>query len=239
MAFNFFRSEKKGAELTALSRSRYKDVWTKVSGDIDSAKMSVSGYTDEAQYVETARMTLDMLGTYVGVHPTDVILEIGAGVGRVGSALAPRCKEWIGADVSPHMVRYMKERLKAFPNARAIEISGYDLAPIPDNSIDMVYCTVVFMHLDEWDRYAYIKEGMRVLKPGGRMLVDNVNLASDLGWKFFMEHCAMKPEDRPANISKTSTPQELEIYFTRAGFEGIEHHFGDLWVIVNARKPAA
>jgi ubiquinone/menaquinone biosynthesis C-methylase UbiE len=239
MAFNFFRSDKKGAEQTALSRSRYKDVWTKVSGDIDSAKISVSGYTDEAQYVETGQMTLNMLRTYVGIHPTDVILEIGAGVGRVGAALSPHCKEWIGADVSPHMVRHMKDRLKGLANVRPIEISGYDLAPIPSNSIDMVYCTVVFMHLDEWDRYAYVKEGLRVLKPGGRMLVDNVNLASDAGWKFFMEHCAVKPTDRPANISKTSTPQELEIYFSRAGFEGIQQHFGDLWVITNATKPMA
>jgi SAM-dependent methyltransferase len=239
MPFGLFRKPKIGAQQTALSRAQYKDVWSKVSGDIDSAKISVSGYTDEKQYVETAALTLHMLETFVGVNPTDVILEIGAGVGRVGAALAPRCKEWIGADVSPHMVRHMKDRLKDHPNVRTIEISGYDLAPIPDASVDMVYCTVVFMHLDEWDRYAYIREGMRVLKPGGRMLVDNVNLASDLGWKFFEEHCAMPPANRPANISKTSTPQELETYFTRAGFEGIQHNFADLWVITHARKPAA
>jgi ubiquinone/menaquinone biosynthesis C-methylase UbiE len=131
----------------------------------------------------------------------------------------------------------MRDRLKAFPNARPVEISGYDLAPIPDGSVDMVYCTVVFMHLDEWERYAYIREGLRVLKPGGRMLVDNVNLASDAGWAFFQEHCAIPPQNRLANISKTSTPQELEIYFMRAGFEGLQHHFSDLWVISHARKP--
>ncbi len=165
-----------------------------------------------------------MLQSYVGIGPQDVVLEIGAGVGRVGAALAPICKEWIGVDVAENMLAHIRQRLAAFDNVRTVASSGFDLAAVPDASVDVVYSTVVFMHLEEWDRYNYIKEGFRVLRPGGRMLVDNVDITSDLGWKFFEEHCAVPPFERPAQISKTSTPQELETYFRRAGYEAIEQN---------------
>ena len=42
--------------------------------------------------------------------------------------------------------------------------------PIADSSIDVVYSTVVFMHLESWDRYAYVKEARRVLPPGRQAL---------------------------------------------------------------------
>jgi SAM-dependent methyltransferase len=209
-----------------------------VSKSIDEAKMAVSGYVDEDIYVRTGRGTAEMLQQFVGVSRDDVVLEIGAGVGRVGAALAPLCRHWIGADVSENMVKHMKQRLAALPNVTAIAINGFDLSAIPSASIDVVYCTVVFMHLEEWDRYNYIVEAFRVLKPGGRLLVDNVNLLSDDGWKFFEEHRAVPPAKRPSQISKTSTPQELETYFQRAGFDAIKQQFAGLWVFTYGVKPA-
>jgi hypothetical protein len=69
------------------------------------------------------------------------------------------------------------------------------------------------------------------------MLVDNIDLTSDSGWDVFLQHCAMPPKKRPAHISKTSTPQELETYFKRAGFEQIEQRRVDLWIVTYGWKP--
>lgn len=221
-----------------LSRHEYKAQWNSVSLLEDNAKFAVSGYLDEALYAETAEGTKSMLQQLVGIKSTDVVLEIGAGVGRAGSALAPICKEWIGTDVSENMIGHLKRRLEKFSNVRAVATSGYDLKEIESESVDVVYCTVVFMHLEEWERFSYVSEGWRILRPGGRMLVDNVNILSDAGWKFFEEHRAVAPSERPAQISKTSTPQELEIYFKRAGFVDIEQRWMDLWITTNGVKPA-
>jgi cyclopropane fatty-acyl-phospholipid synthase-like methyltransferase len=221
-----------------FTRDQYKGAWNSVSASEDDAKFAVSGYIDEQTYESTAIGTRDMLSQTVGIQADDVVLEVGAGVGRVGAALAPLCKEWIGVDVSSNMVRHITKRLARFNNVRAIESNGYDLSVIPDNSVNVVYSTVVFMHLDEWDRYSYVKEGFRILRPGGRMLVDNVDLTSEAGWKFFEDHCKIAPSERPARISKTSTPDELRTYFTRAGYQKIELRQWDLWLVMWGYKPA-
>jgi ubiquinone/menaquinone biosynthesis C-methylase UbiE len=218
-------------------RSQYKEVWNSVSKSEDDAKMAVSGYTDEAVYKSTGEGTRNMLLQNVGMKKEDVVLEIGCGVGRSGVFVAPVCKEWIGVDVSENMLEHTRKRLKHLHNFRTVASNGYDLREIASATVDLVYCTVVFMHLDEWERYNYIKEGFRVLRPGGRMIVDNVDITSDAGWKFFEDHCAIPPAERPANISKTSTPDELRTYFTRAGYENIVQRRWDLWIVTWGYKP--
>jgi ubiquinone/menaquinone biosynthesis C-methylase UbiE len=139
------------------------------------------------------------------------------------------------------MLSHARDRLRALDNVELVELSGWDLAPIVSESLDVVYCTVVFMHLDEWERHSYVCEAMRVLRPGGRFYVYNFNLLSDPGWEFFM---AMKenhhPLLRPPNISKSSTPDEIRTYLERAGFEEIVVSSGkqSLWLGAHARKPS-
>ena len=144
-------------------RGDYKSVWTALSGNKQDAYMFVSGYTDEDKFHADAEDTLDILRETVGIRSTDIFLEIGCGVGRVGRVLSPFVKQWIGCDVSPNMIRLASRRLLGLENIRLQEVSGYDLHPIADNSVDVVYTTVVFMHLEEWDRYNYILEAKRVL----------------------------------------------------------------------------
>ena len=92
--------------------------------------MAVAGVTDEALIAVSAQWTLQTLIRCVGIGENDVVLEIGAGVGRVGVVLAPLCREWIGTDVSDNMARYIQQRLAQFSNVRAIATNGYDLSPV-------------------------------------------------------------------------------------------------------------
>jgi ubiquinone/menaquinone biosynthesis C-methylase UbiE len=218
------------------SRHEYKATWNVLSGSIRQATLHVIGDVKEDEIRSTADVTRDVLKSTVGIRPDDVILEIGCGIGRVGQVLAPMCKEWIGCDVSANMLNHARDRLTACSNVRLIEISGFDLSPVPSASIDLVYCTVVFMHLDEWDRYNYILEAYRVLRPGGRIYVDNFNLRSDDGWNVFDVHRKAFPRYRPPHIGKSSTPQEIEVYLRRADFTQIKIQEQDLWVRGSAVK---
>lgn len=218
-------------------RSEYKKVWTALSETLSSAKMHVSGTEDEGVFETSGAGTSEFLLKNVGINPTDVVLEIGCGVGRVGKHLASRCQRWTGADVSPHMLKFAAERLANFSNVEFVELSGNDLRPIADRSIDLVYCTVVFMHLEGWDRYSYVEEAFRVLRPGGKLYVDNVDLCTDGGWAIFETHRKFPISHRPDHITVCSTPQELREYLRRAGFGEIKSHTGSELISVWGKKP--
>lgn len=221
-------------------RGDYKSVWNSLSGSKEAAYRVVSGYTDEDRFHEDAEDTLDILRETVGIRLEDTVLEIGCGVGRVGRVLSPFVREWIGCDVSANMLHLAGRRLLGLTNTKLIEISGYDLHPVADASVDVVYTTVVFMHLEEWDRYNYVLEAMRVLKPGGRFYCDNVDLASERGWQVFEESRREFPPDaRPSQISKCSTKPEIETFLKRAGFADVHvaSRF-DFWVYGWGIKPA-
>jgi len=225
-----------------LQRADYASTWERESADEELAKVAVIGVGDEAYYASTARDTVAILQRTVGIDPSDDVLEIGCGVGRVGSALAPLCHRWVGADVSANMLGHARRRLHDHPNIELVQVNGWDLHQIPDASIDVAYSTIVFMHLDEWDRYAYVREARRVLRPGGRCYVDNIDLNSRIGWELFEELAERHhPLERPPNISKTSTVEELQAYLQRAGFDDVETESAsdDLYARAWGRVPSA
>ncbi|MGH8982644.1 MAG: class I SAM-dependent methyltransferase [Acidimicrobiia bacterium] len=218
-------------------RAAYGQVWDSVSEDLEHAKLAVSGFTDEDTFALEADKTVRRLQRTVGIGREDVVLEIGAGVGRVGSVLAPLCKKWIATDASENMLRHTRERLADFDNVETVPTNGWDLKPIPSECVDVVYCTVVFMHLDEWERFNYVREAMRVLRPGGRVYIDNFNLLGAEGWGVFRQVLDdLHPLDRPPNVSKASTPQELETYLVRAGFADVVVAGETLWVYAYGQK---
>ncbi len=218
-------------------RSNYKATWEKLAQSFDDAKMAVAGHTSEEEFDRSASVTVSILEKFVDIKSSDVMLEIGCGVGRVGKLLSPRCSKWIGTDISSRMIKYAAERLKGLGNIELIELSNVGLKEIADNSVDVVYCTVVFMHLYEWDRYRYIQESFRILKPGGRCFFDNIDIISEYGWKFFMESFAYPIDQRPARIGMISTGDELKTYAEKAGFAHVQvQRWHNAWVGVTGIK---
>lgn len=223
--------------LARRGREEYKATWTTLGTGAERATEHVIGRVGEDEIRAAAGVTRAFLERLVGVGADDVVLEIGCGIGRVGEELAPRCRQWIGCDVSPAMLGHARARLQHQPNVRLVEVSGYDLQPVVAASVDLVYCTVVFMHLDEWDRYGYVLEAARVLRPGGRVYVDNFTLTSDEGWRVFEDVRMAFPRKKPPHVSKASTPQELEAYLRHAGFEDVAVETDGGWARGTGRLP--
>lgn len=222
--------------LVSHSRGDYKQVWDdEVKSDV-FARIAVCGTDDLGEYDRSGILTAQDIVAETGLGSTSRVLEIGCGSGRVGAKLAPSCGHWTGADVSKKMIETVRQALAHLPNVSFVALNGADLAGVESESLDVVYCTGVFMHLDEWDRFRYVEDSMRVLKPGGALYFDNFNLLSDDGWTLFLKVARHDPATRPANISKSSTPDELKTYAERAGFADIRIRTGSLWVTVIALK---
>lgn len=215
-----------------FTRTAYGQVWDEISQTEAAARVAVSGTADDAEWARSGEATASDVKALAGITAGDDVFEIGCGAGRVGRFLAPMCRHWTGGDVSPNMRHFAAQALADLPNVSTVALNGYDLSGVADRSMDVVYCTGVFMHLDEWERYRYVLDARRVLRPGGRLYVDNFNLLEPEGWALFMEHFRQDPSKRPANVSRHSTPQELERYLTQAGYQQVRVRSGGLWVTV-------
>jgi cyclopropane fatty-acyl-phospholipid synthase-like methyltransferase len=142
--------ENKSPPYLISDRSKYKAVWDELSTTLERGVQAVFGsVVDEDEIQRDGAQTVRRLETLVGIKSTDIILEIGCGVGRVGGVLASRRAKWIGTDISANMIRLANQRLKALHNIQLITLGSGDLKEIEDESVDLVCCTVVFMHLYE------------------------------------------------------------------------------------------
>ncbi len=186
------------------------EVLGSVSNADDDSLLLVHKYNDLIEFDKSGKEFVAFLEKYVAIKKTDTVLEIGCGAGRMGKALSPLCKKWIGTDVLSNVLITAANALELLDNIELIHTNGYNLSEIKDETIDVVYCTIVFMLLDEWDRFNYIMEAYRVLKPGGRVYIDNMNLLGNRGWEIFQDMARVNPVNRPANMCKASTPQEFQ-----------------------------
>jgi ubiquinone/menaquinone biosynthesis C-methylase UbiE len=227
----------RGAPGRQLARWSYGPVWDRDASSADDAMNAVAGYTDRAEWARSGGDTAAHLIETLAITTSDDVLEVGCGSARVGVQLAGSCRHWTGADVSSNMLRFARTALASVGNVSLVQLNGFDLAGIGDDSMDVVYCTAVFMHLDEWDRFRYVSEFYRILRRGGRVYFDNFDLRSPDGWTLFLRMASLDVAVRPPNVSKASTEQELTWYAEQAGFASIAAETGQLWITVTARKP--
>lgn len=104
----------------------------------------------------------------VDVSPTDVVADIGCGVGRLTRAIAARAEQVIAVDVSEEMLAQAREQNGHLTNVDWVHGDGTSLAPLPDGSVDACISLVVFQHIpDPQVTLEYVREMGRVLKPAG------------------------------------------------------------------------
>jgi ubiquinone/menaquinone biosynthesis C-methylase UbiE len=95
-------------------------------------------------------------------------LEIGCGPGRLIRPMSRHFGEIHGIDVSDEMIAHARRKLAGMPHAHVHHASGSDLALFPENHFDFVYSYAVFQHIPSRDVvFSYLRETVRVLKPGG------------------------------------------------------------------------
>jgi SAM-dependent methyltransferase len=226
-------------KLTHLDRQQYAEVWDSLASSPERARAAACGKADEDEVQRSAECSVEQLLKIAPITSQDDVLEIGCGVGRLGRELALKCRHWTGADISANMLACAAERLRMLSNVSLVQLKEVSLRGIAARSFDLVYTTNMFAHIDQMDRWRYVEEAFRVLRPGGRLYMDNLDLESDRAWtSFFLATKIDQPQERPPYIPTASTATELVIYAERAGFEHVLPHREAPLVIVTAVKPA-
>ena len=108
------------------------------------------------------------------IQKTDKVLEIGSGSGVFLSAAAPHCQHITGVDISAGFVELCNDNIgkMGLDNATSIQVDGKAL-PFDDASFDVVYLVDVIHHME--DISTSMQDALRVLKPGGKLLVFEPN----------------------------------------------------------------
>jgi SAM-dependent methyltransferase len=114
------------------------------------------------------------------------LVEIGSGGGRFTGPLLEVGDRVIATDTSQTMLEIVKSRYADRPNLETLLLDGTGLGKIADCSIDAVFSYGVFVHLQHWDFYNYLTESFRVLRPGGKAIIQHANTISELGFPKFV-----------------------------------------------------
>lgn len=123
------------------------------------------------------------------LKPTDCVLEVGSGFGRMAIPLTTYLKEeghYEGVDIIKDGVNWCQSKFTPkFPNFQFQRIDVYNdryhpkgfqkasefVFPFETNTFDFVYLTSIFTHMFPKDMENYLSEISRVLKPNGRCLI--------------------------------------------------------------------
>lgn len=145
----------------------------------DSASFFLSGEQDYE------RLVLPVLEA-LGFNPErKEVLEVGCGVGRMTRAFARRFARVYALDISPDMLDQARGFHDDQKNIVWLLGDGSGFSFIADNSMDLVFSYITLQHVPtEALALGYVREMIRVLKPGGACLFQfNSRHTPTMNWK--------------------------------------------------------
>ena len=110
------------------------------------------------------------------LHPEMAVADVGAGTGFMAAGLAPTVSRVHVVDGSAAMLDVARRNLGQFSNIEYHHADGGSL-PLPDESVDVAFANMYLHHCP--DPLAAIREMMRILKPGGRVVITDLDPHTD------------------------------------------------------------
>ena len=124
------------------------------------------------------------------IRPSDTVLELGCGYGRVIESLAGNAGMLVGIDTSDASVQLGCRLLGGLPNCRLLQMDAVALG-FRDRVFDVVLCIQNGISAFKVDQRALIAESIRVTRPGGRVLFSTY---SQKFWKDRLEWFELQSE---------------------------------------------
>ncbi|MBW7455544.1 class I SAM-dependent methyltransferase [Paenibacillus sepulcri] len=113
------------------------------------------------------------------------VLDIATGGGHVAKALAPLVHHVIAYDLTEDMLNTAAAFIRSDGHANVDFVAGdAEALPFDEHSFDLVTCRIAAHHFA--DVGAFLAEALRVVRPGGRLLlIDNITPENDAFDQFY------------------------------------------------------
>jgi SAM-dependent methyltransferase len=202
---------------------RYKNHYASIAGEHshdEAAALAVGGdfYTIGAleYYVLKAH----------GLNETTHVVDVGCGTGRLAAQLAVRGHpHYSGFDIMESAVTYARNLCK-MPGWKFGVTEGLSV-DVPKGAGDMVCFFSVFTHITHEHTYLYLKDAVRILKPGGLVIFSFLEFAVPSHWDAFAKAVN--------NFGKETEPV---VFLDRAGITQFANHLDfEVLALVDGDKP--
>ena len=141
------------------------------------------------------------------LRPEMHVADVGAGTGFVAAGLAPLVRRVYVVDGSEAMVEVAKKNLSEFANVEYHVAEGASL-PFPDEMLDAVFANMYLHHTP--DPLAAIGEMVRVLRPGGRLVLTDMD-----------EHPYAWLKEEMADVWQGFDRRQMRAWFQEAGLVNV------------------
>ncbi|MFQ5907619.1 MAG: class I SAM-dependent methyltransferase [Thermoplasmata archaeon] len=158
------------------------------------------------------RAELPSLRAALALEPTFRLLDMGGGTGAFTAVFAARCEEIVVLEPDRRKVAYGERRR---PHVQFVAGQAEEI-PFPDDHFDRATALVSLHHVHDQDRG--LQEVHRVLKPGGRFVVEEFDPREGRGRRAHIFESTFG-----GSHSTFLTPEDLHARLEKHGFRGIAH----------------
>ncbi len=186
-------------------------------------------------YAGRGRRFRGYVADVLGVDRGDRVLDVGCGTGTLAFVLASRVGPQgavSGVDASPEMIAAAQAKGRGKKAAPAFQVAPAQDLPFPDGSFDEVATSLMIHHLPEEQRLDAVREMIRVLRPGGRLIIVEFQAPQDRVGKWMVDHL-FGPAMVDLNLD------EVVAMTVEAGATGVRRHpSGVGWLgLITGTKP--
>ena len=146
-----------------------------------------------------------------GLQPSDTVVELGCGIGRLAAQVAPFLDKgrYVGIDISRRM---LEEAARRTPPGRCKVEWKHQTRPdfgMPSGSVDFMCAFSVFTHMEAEDSFLYLEAAAKVVRPGGKFLFSCLPLSIENGRRVFMASARLDLAQRWSQVRDVATTETM------------------------------
>lgn len=146
------------------------------------------------------------------------MLEVGCGTGvltRLAAEAVGARGQAVGIDAAPGMIAVARRNAAAVGSGGQFRLAAIEVLPFPDASFDVVLASLMLHHLPPTAKAAGLSEVRRVLRPGGRLVVADLDRPANRLWWLLFWPLLLMP------MTASNLRGEIPDFLRRAGFAAV------------------